>query len=418
MKKKLISLAVAGVLLAQVPLHAGEQSPAPTIPPLLQTLVSAVQELRGLADKQDNVAQSLGRYSSFQFSPGVRAQLKAVFGSEHPLDVKRAPAAKGLIGYAIALPEHVYLDTTGTAYTWAALAGKVSTNNAGTLLNTEIRWPALSGVGSSGGFAFQDIRIDSRQKRGAEGLWYGATSASLGVLSVRAITPGSSAPREQMRLEGLDFKGSAQRKGALISSSMDSTIKTVVGANGERIERIHLGLRLEDMPAQQMADFDQRVRNVQASELAADAQQEIIRRTLMDFSKSMVKSGASLVIDDISGAYHGYTASLKGRLSFDHVVDADFENGTAVVKKMALHLDLRVPVALVHDVLHKLAPNDKDAARNVVTKLTGDGFAVQEQDDLHAVIDVRNGKLTFNGKVVPIPGMQNGSVEDLHIQVH
>jgi hypothetical protein len=197
-----------------------------------------------------------------------------------------------------------------------------------------------------------------------------------------------------------------------------NTIKAIV-VGDERVERSNFAVHITNVPAKALADMTKQLRDQQGANMEDETEVKRTLKTMTDFGKRMVTAGATLFIDDISAAYHGHVASLKGRVSFQKVVEADFSNINALMKKIVAHFEVRVPVALVRDVARVFAgksvdPSLPDAAKQidagadavvsmVVGKTVSGGFGTLVQDELRTVIDIKEGKLTVNGKPIEVP---------------
>jgi uncharacterized protein YdgA (DUF945 family) len=326
---------------------------------------------------------------------------------------------------AAKLMPHTYLEEGGTVFTWAELSAKVSTNKAGSMMNFSSTWPSLSIAGMQSGMTLQNMRFDFKQSRATDGVWYGTAVVTIGTMSVRATAPGTHEARDLFRIDDIQARSEVLRRGKKAEVVYGWSSKAIT-AGGEKIDRANIGVRLVNLPAQAMADLDSELRNEQASGLAPAAQRQVMMRTLTHFGKDLVIGGAAVVIDDISASYRGNTASIRGRIDFDKVVDADFSAPLEFGKKIVARLELRLPVALVNDVSRLVASKQMNAsapdaagqldtaAKNmaavVVGKLVSEGFAVMDKGELRSTIDVKNGKITFNGKTVPLPGMPDGDL--------
>jgi hypothetical protein len=125
-----------------------------------------------------------------------------------------------------------------------------------------------------------------------------------------------------------------------------------------------------NIPAKAMAELDQSLRAQQSLDLRRRAARADAAQS-EGYGKRLVKAGAVLNIEDISAAYRGNTASIKGRVSFQKTVDADFDSVPALLKKLVAHFDVRVPVALMKDigraVAAKSVPADAPDARAIST---------------------------------------------------
>ncbi|MYM25805.1 DUF945 family protein [Duganella sp. FT135W] len=426
MKKTLLFITAASAMLA-APVYADTQpaAPAPKLPEFLTketeaTLNQAGKELRAAQGKERNFAKLLDTYSKLEFSPELRPKLKEIFGVERPFPLQRSAGAKGQINYVGKLAPHLFVQGNGTDFSWTELTSKITTDKAGRTLNANVTWPSLVVARPDGSARLLDMTITTRQQRGADGAAYGTANFGIGAITVHEAAVGGKTAKELMRFEDLQARSETVRRGSMAEIGYRSSVKAIVFGD-ERVERATFAFRLTNIPAKEMAELDQSLRAQENSDLALDARQEVMMLKLKDSGKRLIKAGAALTIEEISAAYRGNVASVKGRVAFQKVVDADFENMPALIKKLVAHFDVRVPVALVRDVgratATKTIPADTpDAAKQidaagdgmvsmVVGKAVTSGFAVVEKGELRSSIDFKNGQLTVNGKVIELPNL-------------
>ncbi|WP_130300928.1 MULTISPECIES: DUF945 family protein [unclassified Duganella] len=424
MKKTLFAITAASVMLA-APVYAdNEVAPAPKpLPEILTkenaaTLAQAGKELRAAQGKERNFAKQLDIYSKFEFSPELRPKLKEIFGAERPFPLQRAPGAKGQVNYVGKLAPHLFVQGNGTDFSWTELTAKISTDKTGRSVNGVVAWPSLVIARPDGSARLLDMAVTSRQQLGADGVAYGTADFSIGAITVHEAAVGGKEAKEVMRFEDLRARSETVRRGAKAEIGYRSTAKAIVFGK-ERVERVSFAFRLVNIPAKAMAELDQSLRAQQSLDLAPGAQQELMLRTLKDAGKRLIQAGAVLNIEDISAAFRGNTASIKGRVAFQKTVDSDFESVPALMKKLVAHFDVRVPVALIKDIGRAVAvvpPGAPDADKQaeagadglvslVVGKAVTGGFAVIENGELRSSIDYKNGALTVNGKPLAVPNM-------------
>lgn len=433
MKKSILAVAIAGALLAHTSIQAVEQMPPAVIPApaarvkssFLESVTAAAKEINTAMGGQTDAVKRLEIVSKLEFSPALRPKLKEVFGNERIFDTQRTVGPKGQVAYVIKLMPHTYLDENAVAFSWAELNSKAVVNKAGTTLDTTAAWPSLSIVGTSASGTLEKMSMDFKQARAKDGLWFGNGVVKVGSVVMRGAMPGSSEFKETLRLQDISLAVGVTPRGKKADMNYGFSIKSIL-VGGASIERANIGLRMVNLPARALEDVDREMKKVQGSGLPEDAQTELMLRSMKSFGKSMVTSGASLMIDDISASYRGNTASIKGRIDFDKVVDADFSSPMAFAKKIIARLDVRLPVAMVNDVSRVIgakqvdasAPNaaeqietaGKNIAAVVIGKLVNEGFAVMDKGELRSAIEIRQGKLTFNGKAVALPGIPDGDL--------
>jgi len=439
LKKSILAVAIAGALLAHTSIHAVEQappsqavSPAPAAPvksTFFETIIAAAKEFTVAMGGQTDIVKRMEIFSKFEFSPALRPKLKEVFGSEHLFPLQRTNGPKGQVNYTTKLMPHTYLDDNAVAYSWAEFNARTVVNKTGTLMDSRVTWPSFSVVGAAVSGTLEKMSGEMKKTRAKDGLWYGDFAMKVGAMSLRGTAPGSSEFKETARLEDLAIRAGVTQRGKKADVDYAFSIKSIV-FGADHVDRANIGLRVVNLPAQALADIDREMGAVQGSGLPADAQNEVMLKAMKSFGKSMVTSGASLVIDDISASYHGNTASIKGRVDFDKVVEADFDAPIELGKKVVARFDVRLPVALVNDVSRLMASKQVDAsapnsgeqidmaAKNiaglVIGKLVNEGFAVMDKGELRSAIEIKNGKVTFNGKIIPLPGMPNGDLVQVY----
>ena len=420
-------------MLAHTSIQAVEQMPPAVIPApaarvkssFLESVTAAAKEINTAMGGQTDAVKRLEIVSKLEFSPALRPKLKEVFGNERIFDTQRTVGPKGQVAYVIKLMPHTYLDENAVAFSWAELNSKAVVNKAGTTLDTTAAWPSLSIVGTSASGTLEKMSMDFKQARAKDGLWFGNGVVKVGSVVMRGAMPGSSEFKETLRLQDISLAVGVTPRGKKADMNYGFSIKSIL-VGGASIERANIGLRMVNLPARALEDVDREMKKVQGSGLPEDAQTELMLRSMKSFGKSMVTSGASLMIDDISASYRGNTASIKGRIDFDKVVDADFSSPMAFAKKIIARLDVRLPVAMVNDVSRVIgakqvdasAPNaaeqietaGKNIAAVVIGKLVNEGFAVMDKGELRSAIEIRQGKLTFNGKAVALPGIPDGDL--------
>lgn len=408
---------MASALLA-MPSYAAQ----PKLPELTgessQTLAQAAKELKAaLATGERNFTRQLDNYAQFQFSPALRPKLKDIFGTERPFPLERVPgSAKGQVDYVGKLAEHSYKQPNGTEFSWTEAVLNISTDKAGRTVTSTGAWPSLLITRPGSSFSVVNMRFSGKQQRGADGVAYGNGEVRIGAVTVRNM-PAEGESKEVVRLDGIEMRSDVTRRGALAEIGYRASIDAIVIGN-EQVDRSNFAMRVTRIPARTMVELDKMVREQERSKLPEDQQFKQMLKSLELIGKRAAIAGATLVIDDISAAYRGNVASIKGSIGFQKVTEADFKNVAVLGKKIVARFDLRLPVALVKDASRALAAKSipasaPDAAQQidrgadamvsvVVGKAVTSGFAVVEQNELRSAIEIRNGKLTVNGKEIDI----------------
>ncbi|MYM84757.1 DUF945 family protein [Duganella sp. FT50W] len=403
MNKTLLAAAMAGALLA-MPAVANPVKPRPPEPagefgPVLAQLVS---ELKALPD-EPNFTRQLDNYAKFAFSPELRPRLKRLFGTERPFPLERVSgSAKGQVDYVGKMAAHSYKQANGTEFSWTEAVANFTTDRAGSAVTSTGSWPSLLVTAPGSSFSVVNMGFSGKQRRGADGVAYGDAVVKIGVVTARAMRAEGDS-KEIVRLDGITLRSDVTRRGAMAEMASRTTVDAIVFGN-EKIERTNVAFRLTNLPAKALADLDKGMRAQQNSHLSQAAQTKALTGLMTDFGKRAMAAGATLVIDDISASYRGNTASIKGSIGFQKLVEADFSNVALWAKKMVARFEVRVPVALVKDLARVFASKDGGAAapdaEQLIGKAVSDGYAVLDKQVLRSTIEIRDSKLIVNGKEI------------------
>ena len=460
MKKTILSAAIAATLAAAALVTAAAPAPEPIAPPqspiesdLLNAVVAASNEMRAVYSSENDAVKILDALVRFEYSPELRSKLQAVFGSEKPLRLKRVGAAKGQINYAAVLLPHLYHEQENDVE-WSALNVKIAAGSNGRTLAASGTWPQLKirrTASPAGDVAtFSDISFSSKMARGADTLWYGVSQTRVGHIVFNEVKLNAeahvdspltgqqqvavaTAPDLTLRMDDLRGQASLQPHGKLADLGYLFSIGSI-GIGGQKVERLTTNVRVTNIDAEAMVAFRKASESLGVAGRTTDQQSQAMIALLKDFSKNQVKQGASIQIDEISGRYHGSTASLKGRLDFDKVVDADFDNPQELVRKIHGRFEVRLPLPLLMDITRAVASasaplvNGKKASEGYIDKigndvnmlamaqLVGEGYARVEQGELRISLEFKDGKLTAGSKTIDISGLMALAQPQPHAQ--
>ena len=386
-------------------------------------LSDAAKELSALQADEPDLNKRIAAYDKFTFSEALRPRLKAVFGTDKPLTTERLPSINGRNNYRSVLKAGTHSEPNAYA-AWSDLLATASVNKAGNEVSSNATMAALA-FGVKSRAHIKDIRLQGQQKRGADGLYYGPMAVDVASVHVTGQGEGKDNKEKNLVLEDLKIRTDVQRRGKSVDVAYGFSFKSAsVGEN--RVERVNFATRVQGIDAAAMAEMDAFARSKQLQQLAPDARMQITIRKMKEIGLQIVKGGFTLLVDDISGAWRGQVASLKGRIALAKLADGDLESPRALVKKLAVKLDLRVPLIVVDEfaragIAKNLDKNDPDyeaklaaalvqARTGMVDGVTKSGFVALEQEHLHTVIEFNNGVLTLNGKGPSIMGIKDGKV--------
>ena len=423
MNKKSLALAVAGVFLFSMSAHASAPAaPAVDVASVTDSEIgkvyaAAAKELSVLDAREPNINKRIAAYQKFSYSEELKPRLKAIFGTDKPFALERLADNKGRHHYQSVLKAGSHTEEQAHV-AWSDVTLRTDTNFAGNQMNYSGDLKSLT-VGVVSKAQISDVTIDGRQTRAADGLWYG--SVNMGVASISV--PNGAGPG--FLLQDMRFKTDLQRRGKVTDLAYGLAIKSA-GMGDNTVERIHIATRVRGLDSATVAEFMNFASSPQLQQLAPDAGVQVMMRKAKELGKSLIKAGLEIIIDDISAAWRGQVASLKGRIGFAPSTDADLESLPALLKKLTVRLELRVPVLAVQEYARitaskSLDANAPDYAANVAVlqkqiseKMVGDiaktGFVAVDQDALRTLVEFKNGVLTLNGKGPSMLGMKDGKL--------
>lgn len=412
MKAKLPTLVLAASLGLILPAAQADSAAANgTPPPVLDALQSLARELPQTGDPKQPLRAQFERLESFQPTPATAAKLNAVFGTDHPLRFTRQPDQAGHTAWrATLLPLH-YASGPDAGADWDQALLDLSLDKTGTLLDGTGSWNSVSASDGNVRFTARGLTLSSHQRRGHDGLWFGATQ--MRVASVR-VEPKTGVP---MTMDELRFEARTTEHPKSVDMAYDSRIGAI-GIAGERVEDVHFGMRVVNLDRKVLAEFkaaSERQHEPSAA-LTPGQQLESMKPLLRSFASSVQARGTVIEIDDFSARYHGNTATVRGRIAMANAGASGLDDVKALARRIVARFEVKVPLAIVRDIAGAVAARQAAAQQSnvaagqtitdvIVGKLVGGGFARVENDALVSTIEWRDGVLHANGKQVALPNV-------------
>lgn len=393
-------------LLALSPLAFAEpaEAPKPASPAALASDYVMRELGSRLVIKHGKTVQP-DKASKNRYSPGQMAAVRAVFGSDSPLVVKRQAASGGRTNYSITLPAGQFQDEGGQAR-WAQASMQVALAPNGSQ-SISAALPSLSIVD-------KQLRLDVEAMRSTGTMhpdyWSGKSRGEIG--RMRFVPAGEE--MEEFTIDGISFANELKRKGQYFGGLSEFNFERI-GTADHAVDKLHTALRWHKLDAGAMAGLKTELDRMRVEGMdESKASQSLARYAPL--LKRLVMLGASIDIEDLSAGYHGQKVAIKGRLSMPGATDADFESGSAAFKKLAGQLEIAVPLALLREVADAMARSDKskDAAKMSIEKQSAqiyemmlgkalaNHYARLDKDMLRTTIELKGGLLAVNGNNVPL----------------
>lgn len=414
MKKSLIAAAIAAAALS------ASAAPPPSKPATSTELPPEIDiALRYLGTEMDarlnpgkNSRVRLEQPSKLPRSEEQKAALRAVFGTDQVPDIKRLPGAGPRTNYAFTLPAHHYPITGGQA-AWSEVSTQIALDANARNMTGSGTWSTFVITGTLGKAMLTGMAFKAAQTRDVSGLWLGSTSATIS--HMHFAPPGASAG---LTIEDTVFKVAVTRQGKTLQQQHDMLSKRVFAA-GEQIDNLHLAYRVRNLDVDAMVKLKADAMKQQQTDTPQSGHTAASLKHMQAFFRTIAMRGATLELDDFSASYKGNTAQLKGSVSVPSAKADDVSTLESFFKKLAVRLEVRVPLALLRDVTQAIArkapaPSGKDAPAPAavehmgqtmydaaVGKLMANGYAKIEKEELRSTVEVRNGDIRINGKLLP-----------------
>lgn len=335
-------------------------------------------------------------------SSGQLAALKTVFGNERPLRSERLPAPKGQQRQRLTLPAHQY-SADGAKAEWDAASWQISSSGKGNRIQASGSWPSLAVQMPQTSFRMQGMRMQSQaQRTSPKALWQNNVRAT--VARIEISTP--QAP--PIVFSGNRLNSSSKLRGTVIDQRVELAADTLAVA-GVQIDALHFAYQLRNLDQAAM------------KQLQTPAAPEDSQRVLLARFRELMLKGAALQIDDISARYKGHTVRLRGNISMPGVTEQDFSSRQQLLRKLALRLDISVPLPLLREVADTTArrlkqSNPAVSAQDIYSAMLGkalaNNYARVDKNTLHSSIEFREGVLRVNGQVLELPAALKGMLSD------
>ena len=416
--KTLVLSSTLAAALAGMPVHAADAPPRPVVKPsaVMDAMMSMMREVQAADKPKLPMRERLDALAEFRHGPETAQKLKTVFGSERPWTLARLPVANGRYDYVGTLAPLHYTSEIGENYEWAPLTLKIALDKASRNMTTHISWPSMVFEDKDVHVAVRDINLSAKQKRGFGDMWFGASQATIASVQIDVKKDGT-----RVAIEDIRFLGDLIERPKSADMAYGFSIKAISAA-AEKVDNFKFAMRMTNIDKATIAEMKALGEKAQASAATPEQQLAAMQPIFKSMGKAVIQRGAAIEIDELSARYKGNTASFKGRVTVEGASEADLASMPTLVKKIVARFNVRVPVALVHDIATTVATRQanaqaKDGAANpqtiaqiaqsiqdvVIGKMVGGGYARIEKDVLVSDIEFRGGVLRVNGKQIVLP---------------
>jgi TonB family protein len=400
--------------------HAADEAAKPAAaaqPVMFQAFAAAVQEMRQAYDQDAHPNAYFEKMLTFQHSPETMQLIVEAFGTDRPWGLEKVGVEQGKTHWRSPLFALRRTTPSGGTVEWSELTSDVLVDQAGKTLEFRAAWPSFSYEDKDALITLRDGALAGTNRRSGK-LWYGNMEGSLASVEVAGKTKPLS-----MAMRDLRFASKVEERPRTVQMTQTFGIKAIEFA-GERIDDFTIAMRVANLEKAALVAMQEAEKKLGAKQVATRDDLSAMMPLFKTMLRGAAKYKTALLVDEMSFAYHGHKAMLKGRVGLDGVREADLADMAKVAKRVQARVEIKVPLALVREValtvarqqlaaaaaagkaqaqpqdLAKVAQSVTDA---VVGKLLGNGYARLQNDMLVSTIEFRDGVLRVNGKKIDLP---------------
>lgn len=399
------------------------KAPAPPSP-TAQALHAALGEVRA-GRATASYAQWLDSLPGFRFSGATAALLVRQLGTDKLFTVQRQDAAGGAREYVLSAPALRHTAPDGSSIAWDPMRATLQLQADGHAATNRFSVPRLTMEDNTARFTLRNLQgaLDSADIDSP----YGDMKAEVDAVQILTKPDGST-----IAMDGLFAKVAVTDRGDKASMLYETGMRTLT-VQGERLDDLHLALRVSGIDKAALEKSVQLGKQIEAQQQRQQQQQQqrsqpptaaersaLMLPVLRQLGLALMAKGAVMDLDDLSIAYRGSTARLHGQAHLEAGAPADLDQPAMLLKKIVVHADLGVPVAMVRAFTENMAKKQlarqqsgADAATiakagaaiydAMLRAALANGYVRVEGDMLVTTIDVRDGAVRINGKPLPLP---------------
>ena len=277
----------------------------------------------------------------------------------------------------------------------------------------------------------RSVEIASDVTRGVGGLMFGEGRFVIAAIEARDGNSGQTLRIDQIRAEG----GSAETGGNVTLTARYSV--QVLDVNGENYAPSVIGMRFERLPAEPLAALSGKMESIQRQRPSEEQMQFMLISAMAEALPALLANDPLFALEPVNITTPQGGIDARFSVTTRGVTGSDIAALGGLLNKVTAEAELRIPEALVRDMLVKQAllagqrqqlpgtvpPADdgepaaeppsqeelqktaeQQAEQQIDTALQ-QSFAVREGQHLATVARLERGQLTVNGKSFPLGGM-------------
>ncbi|QKK11660.1 MAG: YdgA family protein [Pseudomonadota bacterium] len=398
------------------------------LPPAAKEIPELPQELRfSLASTlRHGPLTSLGGFGLAEIDTQILLNGKQLFPADYPAQLRTLVALNGGTRTLLELPA-VNIPAAGNrpAIDFRGLSGILNADAAFNRIDTRLESP---GADIAGGkiqrLVIGDITIDSRTARSIAGLMLGDVKIALSHLSLTAADAGDTLQMKQLFIEGL-----SNAEGEMVSGSARYHIGSLK-IGGKEFTGAELKVTAGNLSAPVLAGIQTALNDIQSQRIEPDMQGTAIMNTLVTQLPLLLPHDPTLAIDNLQ--IDTPDGRIEGRLKVQALGMRlqDLQGGMGFINKLQADAEIKVPetvfrhlsrlqtekeinreIEMRRELGEEVVVPSPAELKQLIDEITEQQIAnlleqrliVREEQQLVSTATFRNGRLTVNGTLVPLP---------------
>ncbi|MDB5960050.1 MAG: hypothetical protein JWP59_1344 [Massilia sp.] len=395
-------------------------APRPAPPgPVIEAITALAQEVSSNTPASTPLQQRLDALLQFRPTAATAAKLTKIYGSTPPWTFSRTPAKGGASEYHGALAPLHFRGADGSTVDWDKISLELGMRSDGNAINFIGGTRNIASSDSKVRIALRDMAFEGLQHRSADNLWFGGAFIDIASVSFEPVGGG-----QRVAFEGIRTDQRMVDQQSRIELAYQLGVRRIaVGADG--IDNVKLHTRITALDRQTMLALQAEGTQPLPAGATVQERQARLAPLLKTIAHGAVRAGTALEIDELSASFHGQPLRASGRIFLDGAVDSDADSPQALLKKLAVKLSVKAPLALLREVSKSMAAlqvraknqgkDDPQAVAQLAAsindialgKMVSSGFVRVDGDMLISDIDysAAKGGWRVNGKPVAAPNM-------------
>ena len=378
--------------------------------PLGTLYQSAIVDLQPLMF-DDNSGPNFDRLAQFQFSAKTREQFGEVFGNENPIHVVVKTRADD--GHQV--------DTTIDKLQYLSADKKARFDFDGAVCTTQFDKPATHadlsfnvpmlrlGIADNVTMEASDINGTSNRVRGAQGLWFGKTTAHIDQIVITLPQPGV-----EIALKGMTLDANLVQHGKLLDLDYAINIDTISWPN-DQLKQTHFDIHLSHISIASLLGLKDQISKINAVTTPAQ-KTEVAKDVLRKWLYTLLLSSPKIELRDLSTRYHGQAMKVMGYLNVNHIQKHDLDDVARFSHKINVHFAAAFSKALVTEVVRTFANQQQKTEQgaeltdaqldSLVEKISvpliktaiDKHWLRQQGQEFTSTFEIKNGRALLNGQ--------------------